>query len=117
MIQGRNGGLEDMKYGQRHGLLDPNGYETTSNFKTAMFHDAQALSSSDLFSIGMRIYVEEARKQVASDDMYDDDAPLFLTFKGEKEYRAGAKVECITMHIMMMIIMIIIIIIIIIIGH
>lgn len=93
MIQGRNGGLEDMKYGQRHGLLNPNGYETTSNFKTAMFHDAQALSSSDLFSIGMRIYVEEARRQVASADMYDDDAPLFLTFKGEKEYRAGAKVE------------------------
>ena len=93
MIQGRNGGLEDMKYGQRHGLLNPNGYETSSNFKTAMFHDAQALSSSDLFSIGMRIYVEEARRQVASPDMYDDDAPLFLTFKGEKEYRAGAKVE------------------------
>jgi hypothetical protein len=93
MIQGRNGGLEDMKYGQRHGLLNPNGHETTSNFKTAMFHDAQALSSSDLFSIGMRIYVEEARRQVASPDMYDDDAPLFLTFKGEKEYRAGAKVE------------------------
>jgi hypothetical protein len=93
MIQGRNSGLEDMKYCQRHGLLNPTGHETSSNFKTAMFHDMQALSSSDLFSIGMEKYVEQARKQVASEEMYDDDSPLFLTFTGVREYRVGAKVK------------------------
>jgi len=92
MIQGRNGGLEDMKYCQRQSLLNPNGHETTSNFKTALFHDAQAIASSELFAIAMRVYLE-AREQVASEQMYDDDAPLFLTFKGAKEYRIGAKVE------------------------
>ena len=93
MIQGRNSGLEDMKYCQRHGLLNPTGHETSSNFKTAMFHDVQALSSSDLFAIGMEKYVEQARKQVASEEMYDDNSPLFLTFTGIREYRMGAKVK------------------------
>jgi hypothetical protein len=82
-----------MKYGQRLRLLNAKGHETTSNFKTAKFHDVQAISSSELFALGMQVYLL-ARKQIAkTDEMYDDDAPLFLTFTGHKEYRIGSKVE------------------------
>jgi len=93
MIQGRNSGLEDLKYFQRFELLDPLGHETTTNFKTALVYNVQALSSSELFSIGLRVYLDKARKHVAvSDEMQDDNSPLFLTFQGVREYRAGAKV-------------------------
>jgi hypothetical protein len=92
MFQGRKGGLEDMKYSQRHGLLNPNGNETTTNFKTALSHGAQALSGHHLFSIGMKVYLEKARPQVATEEMYDENAPLFLTFQNGKEYRTGNKV-------------------------
>ena len=55
-------------------------------------HDTQALSGHHLFSIGMKVYVEKARPQVATEEMYDENAPLFLTFQNEKEYRTGNKV-------------------------
>jgi hypothetical protein len=93
MIQGRNSGLEDLKYSQRFELLDPLGHETTTKFKTALVYNIQALSSSELFSIGLRVYLDKARKHVAvGDAMHHDDSPLFLTFQGDREYRAGAKV-------------------------
>jgi len=92
MVQGRTGGFEDMTYGQRHGLLDPDGHETSTHFKTALYHNMQAVSSSELASIGMKIYLELARPAVATTIMYSDSAPLFLTATGIKEYRVGAKV-------------------------
>ena len=93
MIQGRKSGLEDLKYSQRFGLLDPNGHETTTNFKTSKIYELQALSSSEIFAIGLEVYLDKARKHVAKDEnLYADDAPLFLTFQGKRETRAGAKV-------------------------
>jgi hypothetical protein len=92
MIQGRKSGLEDMKYSQRHGLIDPNGHENSTNFKTALTYNVQAISSHQAFSIGMRIYLDKARIQVAGDEMYAGDAPLFLTFSGIREYKSGTKV-------------------------
>lgn len=90
--QGRQGGIQDMKYKQRHDLLVASGYATSSNFKTAYNHTLQAVSSSAITAEGIAIYVDRARPAVASEEMYEDNAPLFLAQSGVGEYRAGDKV-------------------------
>ena len=92
-VQGRVGGIEDMRYGQRHGLMRQDGYETSTNFKTAYHHSYQAVLSSDMSSKGTELYVRVARKvivdRVNNDALNDDNAPLFVTFTGRPEYQMG----------------------------
>jgi len=93
MFQGRNSEFEDMKYSQRRGLLQANGHELSTNFKTALSYTYQAVSSSELVSKVVYFYLVYARPTVAiSNDLYDDAAPLFLSSTGKKETQFGFKV-------------------------
>ena len=91
-VQGRVGGIQDMRYGQRHGLMLAHGHELSDNFKTSHFHSYQAVSSSEMSSKGTQLYVTVARPAVVGDNndaLYDDDAKLFLTNTAKPEYRMG----------------------------
>ena len=91
-VQGRVGGIQDMRYGQRHGLMLADGHEVSDNFKTAYFHCYQAVSSSEMSSKATQLYVNVARPAVVGDNndaLNDDDAKLFLTNTAKPEYRMG----------------------------
>ena len=91
-VQGRVGGLEDMRWRNRFGLMSAHGHELSDNFKTAYFHAHQAVSSSEMSSKGTRLYVTVARPAVVGDNndaLYDDEAKLFLTNTAKPEYRMG----------------------------
>jgi hypothetical protein len=91
-VQGRVGGFEDLKYGQRYGLMDKTGHVTTNMFKTAKYYNFQSVSSSELAAMAFHIYITMARRSVASVGMYGDSSPLWLTFEGIREYRIGKRV-------------------------
>jgi hypothetical protein len=97
VVQGRIGGLEDMKYGQRHALMIPNQHELATNFKTANHHTYQAVSTSDMSAKATEIYVNIARPVIIAInglspvEMNADGAPLFLTYTGRAEYQGGKR--------------------------
>ena len=95
-VQGRVGGIQDMRYSQRHGLMLQNGYETSTNFKTANHHSYQAVLSSEMSSKGTEVYVREARRVVVdranNEALNDDNAPLFLTFTGKADDQIGKRI-------------------------
>ena len=94
-VQGRVGGLEDMKNGQRHGLMEANGVEMSRHFKSSYYHSLQAVSSSEMSSKGIQHYVNLARPVVVgnNDALNDDNAPLFLTHTGRGEYQLGTRLS------------------------
>jgi len=94
-VQGRVGGLQDMKNGQRHGLMKANGVEMACNFKSSYFHALQAVSSSQMSSKGIEHYVKVARPVVVgnNDALNDDNAPLFITHTGRAEYQLGTRLS------------------------
>jgi len=94
-VQGRVGGIEDMRYGQRHGLMLADGHELSSNFKTSYHHSYQAVSSSEMSSKGIKLYVEKARPVIVGNNnaLNEDAAELFLTSTGKPEYLMGRKIS------------------------
>jgi len=94
-VQGRVGGIEDMRYGQRHGLMLADGHELSTNFKTSHHHSYQAVSSSEMSSKGIKLYVEIARPVIVGNNnsLNEDAAELFLTSTGKPEYLMGKKIS------------------------
>lgn len=94
-VQGRIGGVEDMRFVQRYALTTENGHEKSQNFKTANNFSYQSVLSSDMSSKATELYVREARSlivdRVGNPLLNDDDAKLFLTFEGKGEYLLGKR--------------------------
>jgi len=96
-VQGRVGGIEDMRYWQKNSLMSPDGHEFSTNFKSAYWHSYQAVSSNEMSAKGTEIYVKLARNVIIAHnglsphDMNADDAPLWITWNGRREYQMGKR--------------------------
>jgi len=93
-VQGRVGGIQDMRVGQAHTLMERNGIEFSQNFKTSNHHSLQAVSIGEIAAKGLQIYVTLARPVIVGDNtaLDLDEAFLFLTSNAKPEYMAGSRV-------------------------
>ena len=92
-VQGRIGGIQDMRVGQADNLMEGE-TEYSQHFKTSSYHSFQAVSISEIAAKGLQIYVTLARPVIVGDNtaLDHDEAFLFLTSNAKPEYMAGSRV-------------------------
>ncbi len=68
------GGIEDMKFGQIHTLMTPNRYELSENFKTAIYHSYQAVTTNDVSQGKLHITSTSIRSlyETTANDLYEN---------------------------------------------
>ena len=90
--QGRVGGVQDLRYGQRRELLTQ-GHASTGAFKTSPTYMFQPITLPHKVKKLIRLYLKVLRPMVCGGIEPNDNDFLFLAFNGQPETKAGSKVS------------------------